>query len=150
MGIKLQNKAQLLKEIEAIRTRYEKALIYELESAVVELTKHAKQSAEYTDRTANLKSSIGGVLLRGGKPVTYKGFQQQAATADIGVQTGMEYINSLIQNFQLPGYTIILVAGMEYASYVQDKHGYNVLKKTELKARMDLPKAVQRLKTLMK
>lgn len=150
MGIKLQNKVAVLKEVEQARKRFEAALIYSLEAAITELTNHAKQSAAYQDQTTNLKSSIGGVLVLNGKPITYKGFAQEKSTADTGVQTGLEYINTLTKNFQMPGYTIILVAGMEYATYVQDYHGYNVLKKTELKARMDLPKVIQRLKDKVK
>ena len=44
------------------------------------------------------------------------------------------------------GYAILIVAGMNYASYVENFHDLNVLKKTELKMERDIPKIIERLK----
>jgi hypothetical protein len=145
MALRLKNKQQLSRFIKDQAFRIEKALIFQLEYLVAELQNHAKDNAGYTDQTANLKSSIGGVVLKDGKPVTYRGF---VGTED-GTRSGLEFINSLIDEFQ-SGYAILIVAGMEYATYVEDIHNLNVLKKTELELERELPKLIRRLKLVIK
>lgn len=141
MRITAKNKQEVSKFILNYGNRIEAALIYQLEILVAQLENHAKRSAGYQDRTANLKSSIGGVVLKDGKVVTYKGFTGR----QVGTSTGLEFINSLISDFS-QGYVLILVAGMDYATYVENYHGLNVLKKSELKMRSDLPKMLNKLK----
>lgn len=148
MTFRLKNKKQLTNYIAKRGDLIEKALIFNLEFLVTELQNHAKESAEYEDRTSNLKSSIGGVLLKDRKPITYKGFVNQG-TADTGDITGLEFINSKIAEME-NGYVIVVVAGMEYASYVENEHNLNVLKKTELKMNRELPRMLKRLKRSIK
>ena len=130
---------------------YEKQLTYLLEAAVAELVNHAKLGAEYQDQTSNLKSSIGGIVLRNGIPVSYRGFEKEAPTgkkqydAESGVKTGLEFATDVSKNLNT-GYGIVIVAGMEYATYVEDVHGLNVLGKTGLKAYEELPKLLAQLK----
>ena len=126
---------------------YEKQLTYLLEAAVAELVNHAKLGAEYQDQTSNLKSSIGGIVLRNGVPVTYRGFQNEEVGTDgeSGVKTGLEFATEVSKNIGT-GYGIVIVAGMEYATYVEDVHGLNVLGKTGLKAYEELPKLLAQLK----
>ena len=140
MGIKLQNKKQIKAYLNEFSRRVEAALIFQLEVLVTELVNHAKESAEYIDQTANLKSSIGGVVLKNGRSITYKGFEGSTE----GTQEGNDFIKSLIGSIG-SGYAILVVAGMEYAAYVEDVHNLNVLKKTELKMGVELPKAIDRL-----
>lgn len=141
MQIKARNKQQINKYILNQANLIEAALIYQLEVLVAKLENHAKLKAGYTDRTGNLKSSIGGAVLKDGKVVTYKGFTGKQT----GTSTGLEFINSLIGQYQT-GYVLILVAGMNYATYVENFYGLNVLKKTELKMQSDLRKALNVLK----
>lgn len=141
MALKLINKKAFSKALLIQSKRIEQALIFQLGALVAELENHAKVSAGYVDRTSNLKSSIGGVVLKNGNPITYKGFEGKGE----GVAEGKNFIDSLISNYPT-GYTILVVAGMEYASSVENYHGLNVLKKTELKMNSDLPKAMLRLK----
>lgn len=140
--IKLKNKNMVIAELRKKSIVIEKALIYSLGSFVAELENHAKESAGYKDITSNLKSSIGGMLLKNGIPVAYKGF----VGSPTGSSKGKDFINSLISNYT-QGYTILLVAGMEYASPLENYHGYNVLKQTELKMQRELPKVLDRLKS---
>jgi len=141
MGFKLKNKQvvrrYLLDQIKLI----EKALVYQLEFLVAELQNHAKDNAGYTDQTANLKSSIGGVVLKDGAPITYRGFE---GTQE-GGSSGLEFINSLLANYR-SGYVVLVVAGMQYATYVEDIHNLNVLKKTELEMQRELPRILKRLR----
>ena len=117
-------------------------MILELEYLVAELENHAKSNAGYKDQTSNLKGSIGGVVLKDGKKIAERGFDTGGAD---GNQTGMEFINSLIGDYN-KGYVIIVVAGMEYATYVENYHGLNVLKKSELKMNRELPIVLRALK----
>jgi hypothetical protein len=139
--IKLKNQKQVEKYLRFFSQRIENMLLYQLEYLVAELQNHAKLSAGYEDQTSNLKSSIGGVVLKDGNPISYKGFDGSPT----GTSTGMDFINSLISE-QGRGYVIILVAGMEYATYVENKHGLNVLKQSELKMLRELPKIMDSLK----
>lgn len=145
MGLKLKNKKQLQNYLKRFVVRVEKALVYNMEALVAQLQNHAKQSAGYQDQTSNLKGSIGGVVLKDGRPISYKGFD---AGGEEGNTQGLEYINSLISNYG-SGYTILIVAGMEYATYVENYHNLNVLAKTELKLQRDIPKMLERLKKVI-
>ena len=138
--IKFDNKKFIQDYIRKYSLTIQKALIRELEIIVAKLENHAKSSAEYEDQTSNLKSSIGGVVLQDGKTVTYVGFKGKAE----GVDDGTSFINSLIGDYK-SGFTIIIVAGMEYATYVENHHDLNVLKKTELKMQSEMQKMLSKL-----
>ncbi len=142
MVMKLKNKKGLSQYILSRSLVIEKALIFLLEALVADLQNHAKLNAGYEDQTSNLKGSIGGVVLKNGKPITYKGFDTDGKTGNI---TGLEFINNLISGYG-SGYVILIVAGMEYGSYVEDLHNLNVLKKSELKMNRELSNILQGLK----
>ena len=144
MRIEVKNKKEINTYLLNYNKRIISALIYGLEYLIAELSNHAKSNAGYQDRTSNLKSSIGGMVLQDGKPVTYRGFESEGS-ADIGSQTGLEFINSLIKDYS-QGLVIIVVAGMDYATYVENYYGLNVLKKTELRMQTELPKMLNLIK----
>jgi len=143
--MKLQNPTKLKEYIRQQGMLIEAALIYNLEALVSELVTHAKMNAGYTDQTSNLKSSIGGVVLKDGKPIGFRGFEG----VQTGTGTGMEFITSLFPTSQ-NGYTVIIVAGMEYATYVENYHNLNVLKKSELIMGSKLQELVEKLKQKIK
>lgn len=80
------------------------------------------------DVTGNLRSSIGYVVLWdgrvavNGRPVRYSGLRDGSE----GVAEGERLMNSLQSNFPT-GAVLIIVAGMNYASYVESRHGKDVL-----------------------
>jgi hypothetical protein len=139
--MRLKNHKELINHIARRAKLIESSLIMYLEYAVSELTEHAITNKGYNDITSNLKSSIGGGVFKDGKPVTYRGFEGAAK----GVKTGLEFLNSLISSVG-SGYTIVIVAGMEYATYVENFHGLNVLKKTELAAPAVMKSMIDELK----
>jgi len=149
MALKLKDKAQLNAFILGQSKVIEKALLYRLEYLVTQLQNHAKQNAGYKDQTANLKSSIGGVVVKDGKAISYKGFVKESVSIGLegssGIGTGISFINSLLGQIS-NGYGIIVVAGMEYASFVENHHNLNVLKKTELIMPIKMTEAMNRLK----
>jgi hypothetical protein len=148
MKMKLKDTKALQKEISEKGKNFQKALVYSLEVLLEKLINHAKQSGEYVDRTGNLKSGIGGVVLLNKKPITYKGFEQVLEGAE-GIQRSESFLESLIPNMP-NGYVILIVAGMDYASYVQEGHGLNVLQSSSLRLDVELPKVLSQLKKSLK
>ena len=148
MAMKLANIKMVEKQVKEEAQRIEADLLYLLEYLVEELINHAKESAEYEDQTSNLKGSIGGVVLKDGKPITYRGFIQEGK-GDKGPKEGLSFINYLSGIFN-QGYVILVVAGMEYATYVEDIHQLNVLSKTELLMNKELPLMLAKLKDKLK
>jgi hypothetical protein len=139
MGIKFENKKEIQKYIRDYSKRIESVLIREMEIVVAKLENHAKDNAGYNDITGNLKNSIGGVVLKDGIPVQYSGFG-----GGEGGSTGESFINSLISNYG-SGFVIIIVAGMDYATYVENVHQLNVLKKSELLLPIEMEKMFNRV-----
>lgn len=138
----MANRVQVSKYLLNFSKRVEAALVYTLGALVAELENHAKLNAEYKDQTSNLKGSIGGILLKDGKIVSWSGFDSDGGKGNV---EGKEFISTLIGD-NSKGFVIILVAGMEYATYVENYHGKNVLKQTELKMQRDLPKMLAKMK----
>lgn len=94
--------------------------------------KHAKTYKTFEDQTGNLVSSIGFVPAKDGKIISLGGFDAKATEKGDGakgVEEGRKYAEELAKTFS-KGYTLIIVAGMNYAEYVEAK-GYNVLTATE-------------------
>lgn len=82
----------------------------------------AVSSGNYTDRTGNLRSSIGYVVAEDGNVVEEGGFWNLggAEGPDVGRAKAIDLASGT------SGLALILVAGMDYAQYVADK-GFNVL-----------------------
>lgn len=110
-------------------------LLYLGEKAVT----HAKLHKGYKDRTANLKNSISFALYCDGKPVTMEAGKVNSAEAQAEVDSNLQaYAQAHVEP---KGYTLIVVAGMNYGRYVEDK-GYNVLHLTRYFLQDELKKIV--------
>ena len=120
------------KKIEIQIKRAEKAILKKLsyigESALIE----ARSSGDYMDQTGNLRSSVGYVILNNGNVVSMSSFDSVRATATNGKSKGLEAINSLRPEYS-NGYVLLVVAGMDYAVYVEAL-GRNVLSSSKLMA----------------
>jgi len=153
MSLKLKNLKGIQSELIKRSSYIELALQYSLEYLVEKMINHAKASAGYQDQTANLKSSIGGYVLKDGRRIGYRGFVQEPSTIGtfegVGTLTGTAFIDSLVSKYQ-SGYVILLVAGMEYATYVENFHNLNVLKKSELQMQIELPSIMKDLQDEIK
>lgn len=141
--IKLQNLAQLQKYIKEQSTDIENATIYAMEYLVDELVTHAKTHPGYNDITGNLKSSIVGVVLKEGVIIKTK-----AEGTQTGIETSTNYINSLIGSYS-KGLVILVAAGMQYASYVENYRNKNVLRESEFEMNKKLPEMLEMLKKLI-
>lgn len=90
----------------------------------------------YTVQTGNLVSSVGYAVVKDGQIVTMSSFQAVQGRPDKngiplgdgqeGSAKGKEYVKELAMRFP-QGYALILVAGMHYASYVQELYHRDVL-----------------------
>lgn len=116
----------------------ENATIYLLKYLGESLVKYARDRHNYTDRSGNLTNSIGYAVVRKSS-IVYFAAGQQGAGADAALKTAMKMADGLPNAFSL-----IIVAGMSYAAYVEAK-GYNVILPAELKAKRDFPATMQRL-----
>lgn len=97
---------------------------------------YARDSGLYTDRTGNLRSSIGYVIGLNGKEIKKGGFDASKNKGSDGVRGAMDgYQSALKRMAELPHkYVLVVVAGMFYAEYVE-KAGYDVLIATEIEAK---------------
>lgn len=96
----------------------------------------------YIDWTANLRSSIGYVIASDGKIVSQSTFENTASGAE-GAKSGIQYAKEVVRKFP-EGIVLIVVAGMQYASYVSGK-GYDVLDSAELLADRLVPQMLRQL-----
>lgn len=126
---------ELTRKMQDIRN----AIIYGLHDAGTEAVKRAREvvieggvaliGAPYTVQTSNLVSSTGYGIIEDGKLIETSTFDAVGGPKGDGIegsQTGREYLNQLARQFP-QGYALILVAGMHYASYVQEIHHRDVL-----------------------
>ena len=86
----------------------------------------ARDKGNYTDRTGNLRSSIGFVIVENGE-ILYEDYQLADKGSDRG--TGMQKAKEFAQHMsgQLEGIGLIGFAGMEYAAAVENRDGYDVI-----------------------
>lgn len=121
----------------AFQKRVEQAAIFLMQYLGEELVKYAKDKRNYTDRTGNLTNSIGYVVVRN-KEIVF-GPDQSSTGQAAALQAALKMIDTLPDCISL-----IIVAGMNYAAYVEAK-GYNVILPAELKAKTDFPQAMKKL-----
>ena len=119
------------------------AAIYALKVLGEELVIYAKNNRNYTDQTGNLTNSIGYVVTYKGRIVVQGGFT--GTGEERSIQIGVSLANEIASETQ-NDFALIIVAGMNYAAYVEAK-GYNVILPAELKAKTDFPAMIQKLRT---
>ncbi|QES93152.1 hypothetical protein F0358_10755 [Empedobacter brevis] len=86
---------------------------------------HAKDSVGFTDRSGNLRSSIGYVLFVNGQ--VHKEFYEGKA---VGTSEGKQFARELASKVRKAPIVLVFTAGMNYAYSVESK-GYNVLAASE-------------------
>lgn len=124
--------------VEAIK----KAIVYNLCAVGEQVLNAARLTNSYKDQTGNLRSSIGYVVAVDGEIVQMSSFDTVKEGRE-GSRGGKEYAMQLVLDFP-HGIVLIVVAGMNYASYVSAK-GYDVLDSSELLADKLVPQMLQQL-----
>lgn len=122
--------------------RVTSALIYNLCAVGEQVLNQARSTNSYKDQTGNLRSSIGYVVAVDGEVVQSSSFEVVKDGAD-GSRDGKSFALDLVKQFP-EGIVLIVVAGMNYASYVSAK-GYDVLDSSEVLADRLVPEILKQL-----
>ncbi|MDE5530455.1 hypothetical protein KRE43_12740 [Elizabethkingia meningoseptica] len=97
--------------------------------ALIDVINLAKNTDTYTDRTNNLRSSIGGVVYHSGQMV-HSQFEASGKGAEgdgqAGVSKGLELAKEKASEVEVDGFVCVVVAGEHYARYVENK-GFDVV-----------------------
>ena len=149
MGIKLVTSESaihdaILKEIERVNILTIRALSRLGEECVTEARDRSPEES-WIDRTGNLRSSIGYVIASGGKIIRYSDFSVVKNGTD-GPKTGKALAEEIARKYRSE-YALVVVAGMNYAEYVEAMDNKVVLASAELFARQQLPNMMQKLKS---
>jgi hypothetical protein len=125
MGIKVENN---MIDPEEFINYVELILVDMLDETLAEIIEIAKKKNTYVDRTKNLRSSIGYMIYKDGAFVK-SNFKTDGSGEDgngtVGVEVGKKIADEVGKSFS-SGYVCVLVAGMDYALYVESK-GFYVL-----------------------
>ena len=129
-------------QVRSFQERVERAAVFQLQYLGEKLASYAKDQHNYTDRTGNLTNSIGYAVVHGSKIVTFGGASQSGEGVENALNVATQYAGQCTS-----AYSLVVVAGMNYAAYVEAK-GYNVILPAELKARTDFPQTMLKLQSM--
>lgn len=118
-----------------------KEVLYKTLARVGELAvNEARANGSYMDRTGNLRSSIGYIVVDNGNVVNVGEFNV-VKEGEQGARGGEEFARSLVN--EISGIGLIVVAGMNYAVYVETHR--NVLSSAELLAEREVPSLLKQI-----
>lgn len=103
----------------------------------------ARTNGAYRDITGNLRSSVGYIVMEGGKAVV-DGRKEIVKEGREGAEQAERLLRRLGKEFP-QGIVLIVCAGMNYASYVENIHGKNVLASANIRAEELVPKLLGQL-----
>lgn len=128
----LSSKGDIDLAFDEIEQREAQALIMTLSYVGESAIRIAREEGDYRDITGNLRSSIGYVVLRDGKVIT-KAIVERTKDGTEGAKQ-LEEVLPKLQSKYRTAFALIVVAGMNYAAYVEDIHHRVVLSSAKLKA----------------
>lgn len=99
----------------------------------VKMVRDRSADASWYDHTGNLRSSIGYAVIEDGKKIIESAFKQVGAGA-LGPVEGRKMIDELAVQYART-YALVVVAGMEYAEFVEAMKGKDVLSSTKIWAK---------------
>ena len=108
---------------------------------------YAIQNHEFNNRTNNLEDSYGYAVYKDGAIKGSPFVTASKATQKVGGKSGHEEAVNFLKSYTPPyaGWTLVVVAGMVYASFVEFYYGLDVLQSSEVEAKS---MADQLLKTI--
>lgn len=148
MGIRMTTKLDeihkvLMKEANRVERLTIRALSYLGEQCVSRVRNRGGNKSWY-DQSGNLRSSVGYVIAYNGRIIQYSDFNQIKQGSE-GVTVGKKLAEELVKRYS-SDYVLVIVAGMNYAEYVERKDNKDVLASTELWAIDQVPKMLEKLK----
>ena len=148
MGIRMTTKLSevhdmLMREAERVERLTIRALSKLGKQCVTKIRDRAGDKSWY-DQTGNLRSSVGYVIAHNKNIIQYSTFNQVNQGSE-GVKTGKDLAKELAKRYS-NNYVLIVVAGMNYAEFVEAMDNKDVLASTELWAREQVPLMLEKLK----
>ena len=148
MGIRMTSKLDeihkiQMKEAERVERLTIRALSYLGEQCVIRVRDRGGDKSWY-DQSGNLRSSVGYVIAHNGSIIQYSDFNQVKQGSE-GVKVGKDLAEELARRYP-NGYVLVIVAGMNYAEYVEAMDNKDVLASTELWSIDQVPKMLEKLK----
>lgn len=125
MEIFLDGFEEVFADINKKLVEHEDLLITNLQYIGERAVKEARLRGSYIDRTGNLRSSIGYVILKDGYPIKHSDSKQYHKGFE-GLRASQKLLDQVASTYPT-GITLVVCAGMEYASYVENIHGRDVL-----------------------
>ena len=110
-----------INELNKVKQQAPAMIIQAIETACVEVVRKARLLDTYKDQTHRLRSSLGYVIYKDGQQVASNFQSTGGEKGDEGVRIGQHEAAAGI-----PGIVAVVVAGADYASYVEAK-GFDVL-----------------------
>lgn len=151
--LQIRGREALQQKLNEKREQLIKVLNVRLMQLAEEAVTYSKDNKGYQDRTANLKNSISFALYLDGEIVTSKIGAIPKAEEVVG---GQDAVGEALQNYAQQegvvapkGYSLIIVAGMNYGKHVEDK-GYNVLHLTKYYLRSEMKKIFEEVIEMIK
>jgi hypothetical protein len=113
-----------INELNKVKQQAPAMIIQAIETACVEVLQKARMLDTYKDQTHRLRSSLGYVIYKDGQQVASNFQSTGGEKGDEGVQIGQQRAAEAAAG--IPGIVAVVVAGADYASYVEAK-GFDVL-----------------------
>lgn len=148
MGIRMTTKLSevhdmLMREAERVERLTIRALSKLGEQCVTKIRDRAGDKSWY-DQTGNLRSSVGYVIAHNKNIIQYSTFNQVKQGSE-GVKTGKDLAEELAKKYS-NNYVLIVVAGMNYAEFVEAMDNKDVIASTELWVKEQVPLMLEKLK----
>lgn len=133
----------LYKSFEILKNEITKCLVKLGEECIAKIRDRSKEES-WIDRTGNLRSSIGYAVYDYGIKQIESAFQI-VRNGNEGSSEGKKMISQLGNEYS-NAYALVVVAGMNYASYVEALENKDVLASTELWAKSIVDSRLKRAK----
>ena len=146
MGVKMTPSAREIRaEIEREYKRFLQRLVASLQYCGEEIINSIRNGelSNWSDRSGNLRSSIGYIVTIDGQ-IAFESDFQLVLGAQEGSETGRAYARALA-SLHPSGIALIVVAGMNYASYVEAMETKQVLAGAEVQGRAIVEKMLAEL-----
>lgn len=120
-----------------------RALSYLGEQCIIRIRDRSGKESWF-DQTGNLRSSIGYAVFEQGRKIIESAFNV-VKNGSQGTAAGKKLIDDLASKYS-ETYALVVVAGMEYADYVEAMENKDVLASTELWAKQEVQRYLDRAK----
>lgn len=133
-------------ELDRKRAELHVKIVRYLNRAGMEIVNWAKDNRGYIDQTGNLNNSIGYAVIKDNAILNMFFEAKSRERKAEGKEKGESYTRELAKDISGGKYALIIVAGMEYASFVEDVYGKNVITHSKGFAREVLEKMLKIMK----